>query len=57
MYQDSLGGIRPGSELVTLLVGAVRGISQVFTDRMTAAGFEDIRPTHGFALTLVAENG
>lgn len=57
VYQDSLGGIRPGSELVTLLVGAVRGISQVFTDRMTAAGFEDIRPTHGFALTLVAENG
>ncbi len=45
------------SELVTLLVGAVRGISQLFSDRMTAAGFDEIRPTHGFALTLVGEGG
>lgn len=47
----------PTPELVTLLVGAVRGISQLFSDRMTAAGFDEIRPTHGFALTLIGEGG
>jgi DNA-binding MarR family transcriptional regulator len=57
VQQDALAGAHPGSELMTLLVGAVRGISQVFTDRMTAAGFDDVRPTHGFALTLVGEHG
>ncbi|HSA53272.1 MAG TPA: MarR family transcriptional regulator [Yinghuangia sp.] len=57
MHQDAVAGAQSGSELVTLLVGAVRGISQVFIDRMTAAGFDDVRPTHGFALTLVGEHG
>lgn len=57
MQKDALAGAHPGSELVTLLVGAVRGISQVFSDRMTAAGFDDVRPTHGFALTLVGDQG
>jgi len=47
----------PTPELVTLLVGAVRGISQLFSDRMTAARFDEIRPTHGFALTLIGEGG
>lgn len=57
MHQDAVAGAQSGSELVTLLVGAVRGISQVFIDRMTAAGFDDVRPTHGFALTLVGDHG
>lgn len=52
-----IGGVSPATELVTLLVGAVRGISQLFSDRMSAVGFEDVRPTHGFALTLVGEDG
>lgn len=43
-------------ELVFLLGLAWQQLLTAFTDRLTEAGYGDLRPVHGFALQLVAQS-
>ncbi len=48
----------PGSyELVTLLARSLRNLIDELHERMAVAGFDDVRPAHGFAFSRLAPDG
>lgn len=49
--------LRPGQDLALLLLAAGAAATDAIHTGVVAAGFDDVRPTHGFAFVRLAPNG
>ncbi|MEV6140010.1 MarR family winged helix-turn-helix transcriptional regulator [Nocardia sp. NPDC051990] len=49
--------VRPGQDLALILLAAGAAATDAIHAGVVAAGFTDVRPTHGFAFVRLAPNG